>query len=94
MALHGSLRLGRARELDDAEGQAVRVDVPKDGHSHVINGDTAFGPPFRAAMMRMTMKDYAHAVAVQWLLEPAGPEERKNLGRLALDGPLDGSVVE
>src|SRR5438876_7456988 len=94
MALYGSLRLGRTRDLKYAKWQTVRVGVPKYGHSHVINRDTAFGPPFRAPMMRMTVEDNGQSVAVQWLFEPAGPQEGKNFRRFALDGRLNGSVME
>src|SRR5262245_33333800 len=44
--------------------------------------------------MRVAVEDGGDRIAVQGLFEPARPEEREDLGRLALHRRLDGSVMQ
>src|SRR6059058_4946771 len=46
------------------------------------------------AAMRVAVEDHAGRVAIDRLLEPARPEERIDLARLAVDGVDDGRIVQ
>src|SRR5262249_36121330 len=77
-----------------ADRGLVAEGVAQERQRHVVDRHVALGPSLRLAVVRVTVEDQADRVAVQRLLQPAGPQEGEDGRRLALDGFLDGGIVQ
>src|SRR5262249_60420563 len=68
--------------------------IGEQGQAYVVDGHTVAGAALRRPSMRVPVKDHAHGIAEERLLEPARAEEREDLRRLALDRVAHGRIVE
>jgi len=87
-------RLGQSgRDLDDPERRAVRVELLEQRQGHVVDGHAGRRLSLGLTAVGVAVEDDARGIAIERLLEPAGPEERIDLARLAVDGAEDGPDV-
>ena len=80
-----------ARQFDDA------IWLPgfaKRRCRDVVNGNSGRSSPVENAVVSVTVEDSGHFESIDWLLQPAGPEKRINLGIFPFKRRADGRIMK
>src|SRR5205823_11072671 len=80
-----------ALQFDDAIGLA---GFAKRRSGDVVNRNSGRSSPVEGAVVSVTVEDSDHFESVDWLLQPAGPEKRINLGIFPLKRCADGRIMK
>jgi hypothetical protein len=75
----------RRRYLNQPDRPAARELLVQERQGDVVDGSACKGSTFEAPVVSMPVKHRRDFIAVQWFLQPARAEKRKDLGGLPAD---------